>query len=192
MIIDFPSPPNRAAFAAIMKLRVVLAIFRTGPTPTLWYEAQIWALAEHGLSLFAAAVLAIRPIFAYVSSSLVSVASTIRSKSVSLSSGNSSVGRANDGGGTGTTATRISISGARTRKLVGWWIQPFKPLLFKPLGFGGGDSVRGRGSHREQGAAMGSGSRAESSSLSGRGGREDMELGTHWEEEVGGRDSDTK
>lgn len=56
-----------------MKLRVIDAIFRSPSmayTPSLWYQAEVWALAEHGLSLFAAAVLAIRPMLKYVSSSL--------------------------------------------------------------------------------------------------------------------------
>lgn len=53
-----------------MKLKVYIDMFN--PTPStnymdLWYESLIWAVTEHGLSLFAASVLAIRPFFTYVS-----------------------------------------------------------------------------------------------------------------------------
>lgn len=53
-----------------MKLKVYIDYYH--PTPdtnfvTLWYQSMIWAITEHGLSLFAASVLAIRPFFTFVS-----------------------------------------------------------------------------------------------------------------------------
>lgn len=154
-----------------MKLRVVLTIFRTGLTPTLWYEAQIWAVSEHGLSLFAAAVLAIRPIFAYVSSSIVSLSSTIRSKSVSAGLSSSA------SGGEGAQRERQG-SGSRTRKIVGWWIQPFKPLLFTSTS-GGRNGSRGEDSvvrSRDESVSV------ENGPGGGGGGWEDVELGGFWKE----------
>lgn len=66
-----------------MKLVVFIEWFN--PTPTtdfvdLWYRSLIWAIAEHGLSLFAASVLAIRPFFAYISKSVVSLSSSLYSR----------------------------------------------------------------------------------------------------------------
>lgn len=165
-----------------MKLRVVLLIFRTGLTPKLWYEAQLWAISEHGLSLFAAAVLAIRPIFAYVSTKL----APLRSKTVGLTSsgsGASSRGREGSGGGGGES---------RSRKIVGWWVQPFKPLMFTVT------AGRSRGGSRgSRGGEEGGRSRDESVSIVGNGngngsggaaggeGWEDVELGGFWKEPEG-------
>lgn len=160
-----------------MKLRVVLIIFRTGLTPTLWYEAQIWAVSEHGLSLFAAAVLAIRPIFAYVSSSLTSLKGTIRSKSVSvgLSSSIRSGGELEGSNGTG------SARESRTRRiLVGWWIQPLKPLLFTRCGSESRVGKSMERSRNESVSVVGSG--CAPGGGGGGGGWEDVELGGFWKQ----------
>lgn len=41
----------------------------------LWYRSMIWAVTEHGLSLFAASILAIRPFFTFISKSYTSFSS---------------------------------------------------------------------------------------------------------------------
>lgn len=63
-----------------MKLKVYIDWYHpTADTdfPTLWYESMIWAVTEHGLSLFAASILAIRPFFTYVSTSYTSFSSKL-------------------------------------------------------------------------------------------------------------------
>lgn len=63
----------RAAIAAVMKLTVYIDLFHPTPSTSyqdLWYKSLIWAVTEHGLSLFAASVLAVRPFFTYVSKGL--------------------------------------------------------------------------------------------------------------------------
>lgn len=53
-----------------MKLRVYIALYNpTADTDfvTIWYESMIWAITEHGLSLFAASILATRPFFTFIS-----------------------------------------------------------------------------------------------------------------------------
>lgn len=61
-----------------MKLRIYVDYYN--PTPdtdflTLWYQSMIWAVTEHGLSLFAASILAIRPFFTYILKSYTSFSS---------------------------------------------------------------------------------------------------------------------
>lgn len=49
----------------MLKLAVIVDVFRvpaTGKYQDLWQRAVIWSVAEHGLSLFAATILALRPI----------------------------------------------------------------------------------------------------------------------------------
>ncbi|KAF3771102.1 hypothetical protein M406DRAFT_326501 [Cryphonectria parasitica EP155] len=62
-----------AVIAAGMKLHYYIIWYR--PTPTTDFAAislqtNIWAVTEHGLSLFAASILAIKPFFTYMSKSL--------------------------------------------------------------------------------------------------------------------------
>lgn len=60
---------SRAVVAAIMKLRLYIQYYnRTSDANivNMWYESMIWAITEHGLSLFAASILAIRPFFTLV------------------------------------------------------------------------------------------------------------------------------
>lgn len=60
---------HRAVVAAIMKLRLYIQYYnRTSDANVMnmWYESMIWAITEHGLSLFAASILAIRPFFSLV------------------------------------------------------------------------------------------------------------------------------
>lgn len=52
-----------------MKLRLYIQYYnRTSDANVvnMWYESMIWAITEHGLSLFAASILAIRPFFSLV------------------------------------------------------------------------------------------------------------------------------
>lgn len=81
-----PPPPSRAAIAAILKLQVYIELYN--PTPStdyhaLWQQSMIWAVSEHGLSLFAASVLAVRPFFTYLSSSLSTLSSRGSDKNAS-------------------------------------------------------------------------------------------------------------
>ncbi|KAI7782488.1 hypothetical protein LA080_013488 [Diaporthe eres] len=68
-----------AAIAAIMKLQVHYETFhpRDNNSVTTWYLAMIWAITEHGLSIFASSVLALRPLTRFVSKSWASLSSTL-------------------------------------------------------------------------------------------------------------------
>ncbi|KAJ4388899.1 hypothetical protein N0V93_006360 [Gnomoniopsis smithogilvyi] len=58
-----------AVVAAVMKLKVYIEFYNPGPDTQiiiLWYQSMIWAVAEHGLSLFAATILAVRPFFTFL------------------------------------------------------------------------------------------------------------------------------
>lgn len=69
-----------AAIATIMKLEVYVEIYHTtAPLDNVatWYRCVTWALTEHGLSLFAASILALRPLTKYVSKGWVSVSNTL-------------------------------------------------------------------------------------------------------------------
>lgn len=167
-----------------MKLTVVLTIFHTGPTQTTWYQTQLWALAEHGLSLFAAAVLAIRPIFAYVSSSIINLSTSIRRKS---GSGSGSISISGTGAGIRPGSDGVGTTRVMTKRLVGFWIQPFKPLLFSTPGRG----RESRGGSASAGGAGGGGA-GQGPTADGNGstrpvspsGWEDMQL-NYWEEKDG-------
>ncbi|ROW01203.1 hypothetical protein VSDG_02712 [Cytospora chrysosperma] len=69
-----------AAAAAVMKLEVYVEAYH--PTATtdyiaLWYRGVIWAFSEHGLSLFASSILALRPITKYISRGFMALTSTL-------------------------------------------------------------------------------------------------------------------
>ncbi|KUI63764.1 hypothetical protein VM1G_10480 [Cytospora mali] len=69
-----------AVIAAIMKLEVYVDYYN--PTATtdggaLWYRGVIWAFSEHGLSLFASSILALRPLTKYISRGWASLSSTL-------------------------------------------------------------------------------------------------------------------
>lgn len=73
-------PYSRAAIAAIMKLQVYIKLFHATPTTdieALWYESLIWAVCEHGLSLFAATIIAVRPFFTFLTKTLTSLSSSL-------------------------------------------------------------------------------------------------------------------
>jgi hypothetical protein len=67
-----------AAIAAIMKLQVHYETFhpRDNDSLTRWYLAMIWAITEHGLSIFASSVLALRPLARMVSKGWASISSS--------------------------------------------------------------------------------------------------------------------
>lgn len=67
-----------AAVAAIMKLQVHYETFhpRDNDSVTTWYLAMIWAITEHGLSIFASSVLALRPLARMVSKGWASISSS--------------------------------------------------------------------------------------------------------------------
>lgn len=57
------------------------------PTPStdymdLWYESLIWAVTEHGLSLFAASVLAVRPFFTYLSKGISTLSTNLSATAI--------------------------------------------------------------------------------------------------------------
>lgn len=63
-----------------MKLQVYVEIYHpTAETDmvALWYRAVIWAFTEHGLSLFASSILALRPLTKYVSQGWASLSSSL-------------------------------------------------------------------------------------------------------------------
>lgn len=63
---------NSAAVAAIMKLVVYVRLYNHPSDETrhaLEYQTQIWSVTEHGLSLFAASILALKPVYNYISKS---------------------------------------------------------------------------------------------------------------------------
>lgn len=63
-----------------MKLNVYIQYYNSTPDTdfvSLWWQSMIWAITEHGLSLFAASVLAIRPFFVFVSQSVGSLSSKL-------------------------------------------------------------------------------------------------------------------
>lgn len=86
-----------------MKLLVYIQLYNATPDTdyvVLWYRSMIWAVAEHGLSLFAASVLAVRPFFTFVSESL-----TTLSSSLSASKGTSRASKYMSGASTSGTAS---------------------------------------------------------------------------------------
>ncbi|KAK2614253.1 hypothetical protein N8I77_001099 [Diaporthe amygdali] len=78
-----------AAVAAIMKLQVHYEIYhpRDNNSVYTWYLAMIWAITEHGLSIFASSVLALRPLTKFVSRGWASISSTLYGSSSSKSTG---------------------------------------------------------------------------------------------------------
>ncbi|KAI3395112.1 hypothetical protein diail_1727, partial [Diaporthe ilicicola] len=78
-----------AAIAAVMKLQVHYETYhpRDNNSVTTWYLAMIWAITEHGLSIFASSVLALRPLARFVSQSWESLSSTLYGSGNTKSSG---------------------------------------------------------------------------------------------------------
>lgn len=62
-----------------MKLQVHYETFhpRDNDSVSTWYLAMIWAITEHGLSIFASSVLALRPLTRFVSRGWASISSTL-------------------------------------------------------------------------------------------------------------------
>lgn len=72
----------RAAITTILRLRNYVEYFNPTPTTTLphiWYTGVTWATTEHGLSLFAASILALKPVVQVVSRSWSSLSSSLNS-----------------------------------------------------------------------------------------------------------------
>lgn len=72
-------PCHSAAIAAVMKLQVHYETFhpRDNSSLSTWYLAMIWAITEHGLSIFASSVLALRPLARFVSRGWASISSSL-------------------------------------------------------------------------------------------------------------------
>lgn len=72
-----------------MKLEVYVEVYHptaaTDPV-ALWYRGGIWALSEHGLSLFASSILALRPLSKYISNGWTTFTSTLYGSSKSRNS----------------------------------------------------------------------------------------------------------
>ncbi|ROW04459.1 hypothetical protein VMCG_04952 [Cytospora schulzeri] len=78
-----------AAVAAIMKLQVYVEVYHSTATTdhvALWYRGVIWAFAEHGLSLFASSILALRPLAKYISKGWLTLTTTLYGSSKSRNS----------------------------------------------------------------------------------------------------------
>lgn len=75
-----------------MKLQVHYETFhpRDNDSVSTWYLAMIWAITEHGLSIFASSVLALRPLTRFVSRSWASLSSTLYGGSSKDTTGKSS------------------------------------------------------------------------------------------------------
>ncbi|POS71514.1 hypothetical protein DHEL01_v210097 [Diaporthe helianthi] len=89
-----------AAVAAIMKLKVHYETFhpRDNDSLTIWYSTMTWAFIEHGLSIFASSVLALRPLARMVSKRWQSISSSFY--------GGGSRGAKSSGGGTSSRVSR--------------------------------------------------------------------------------------
>lgn len=71
-----------AAITTILRLRNYVEYFNPTSTTTLphiWYTGVTWATTEHGLSLFAASILALKPVVQVVSRSWSSLSSSLNS-----------------------------------------------------------------------------------------------------------------
>lgn len=106
-----------AAIAAVMKLQVHYETFhpRDNDSVTTWYLAMIWAITEHGLSIFASSVLALRPLTRFVSRSWASLSSTLY--------GGSSKDAKSSGQG---TSSRVSKKSG--------WSEPTEPTELRSIG----------------------------------------------------------
>lgn len=63
---DWTENRNSSTVAAVLKLAVIVQVFHipaTGKYQDLWHRAVVWSVCEHGLSLFAASILALRPLY---------------------------------------------------------------------------------------------------------------------------------
>lgn len=62
-----------------MKLQVHYETYhpRDNNSVTTWYLAMIWAITEHGLSIFASSVLALRPLARFISKGWTTLSSTL-------------------------------------------------------------------------------------------------------------------
>lgn len=86
---------DSAAAAAIMKLAVYVQLYNHPSDDTrhaLEYQTQIWSVTEHGLSLFAASILALKPVYNYISKSWTRLSMSL-SEGVFSSSSSSSAAR---------------------------------------------------------------------------------------------------
>lgn len=67
---------------AVMRLQTYVEYYHPSPRSSVqetWYTGITWAIAEHGLSLFATSILALKPVVHLVSSSWTSLASSFSS-----------------------------------------------------------------------------------------------------------------
>lgn len=113
---------DRAAIATILRLLNYIEYFNPTPTTTLqhiWYTGVTWAVTEHGLSLFAASILALKPVVQVVSRSWSSLSSSLNSSNRKKASGsgesdrvfkNSDWGMTPDGTELGEIGVRTEIS----------------------------------------------------------------------------------
>lgn len=107
--------------ASILRLRDFIEYFNPTPTTTkshIWYTGITWAMVEHGLSIFAASILALKPVVQVVSKSLTSLSSSLSSSSrKKASSSNASGGLLKNSGWTATPeGTELgSVVGVRTK-----------------------------------------------------------------------------
>jgi hypothetical protein len=99
-----------------MKLQVYIDYYNaTADTDLmkLWYQSMIWAVTEHGLSLFAASILAIRPFFTYIFKSYTAFSSRYGYGSSRKSM--STIARASHASSkTGTSAIELGRIGVRS------------------------------------------------------------------------------
>lgn len=86
----------RAAVTTMLRLRNYVEYFNPTSTTTMqhiWYTGVTWATTEHGLSLFAASILALKPVVHVVSRSWSSLSSSLLSSNRKRTSGSGASGR---------------------------------------------------------------------------------------------------
>lgn len=74
------SAANSSTIFAILKLSVIVEVFRvpvTSPYQSLWQRAVTWSVSEHGLGLFAATILALRPVCSPITKGWSSLSGTV-------------------------------------------------------------------------------------------------------------------
>lgn len=139
-----------------MKLEVYIEYYH--PTAStdylvLWHQSMIWAVTEHGLSLFAASILAIRPFFTYLSTSYTSLSTKMTSRrSMSDATHGSSIRVSKSSNWPGTRAGSVEMGKIGVRSEVdvrSEYNVEQRQSLATPVctakAFGEGESARGLG-----------------------------------------------
>lgn len=113
----------RSTIAAVLKLAVIIEVFRvpaTGRYQDFWQRAVTWSVSEHGLSLFAAAILALRPLCGPITQGWTSLSDTV-SQLYTSSRRDSWVSRPNSAGTAPSSSSILSPTAARKPSWAAAW-----------------------------------------------------------------------